>query len=211
MGASEERRPVESPTRAIACECCDALLSVPRSTCAVIHCPRCRSVVLRRVVGGPGSALACYLAACIFFAVANCFPIVQIEAAGNSVQATLIGAALALHAEHMNLIAILVALTTVVIPGVELFCTTSVLLLAESRHHFGTLASIFRLRQALKPWNMLEILMLGALVAVVKLGSIASVVLGTGIWALAAFMIAHAAASHVFDPKDFWKDIKRPP
>ena len=168
-------------------------------------------MVLRRVTGGLDSSLAFYLAAGVFFIVGNCFPIVQIAAGGNSVQTTLIGAVQALHAEHMDLMAILVLLTTVVIPAVELFCTTSVLLLAETRHPFKTLAYFFRLRQAIKPWNMVEILMLGAIVAIVKLGSLASVVVGTGLWALAAFMIAHAAATHVFDPKEFWNEIKRPP
>ena len=197
--------------RSIACQDCDALLSVPRGVPATFACPRCGCVVLRRVTGGLDNPLAFYLAAAAFFVVGNCFPIVQIIAGGNSVQTTLIGAVRALHAEHMNLIAILVLFTTVVIPTVELFCTTSVLLLAETRHPLRTLAYFFRLRQALKPWNMVEILMLGAIVAIVKLGSLASVVVGTGLWSLAAFMIAHAAASHGFDPKEFWNEIKRPP
>jgi paraquat-inducible protein A len=201
----------EGSVRAIACHDCDALLILPRGVLDTFLCPRCQCVVLRRVKGGLDSPLAFYLAAAVFFLVGNCFPIVQIVAGGNSLQTTLIGAVQALHAQHMNLIAILVAFTTVVIPAVELFCTTSVLLLAETRHPFSTLAYFFRLRQALRPWNMVEILMLGAIVALVKLGSFASVVVGTGLWSLAAFMVAHAAATHVFDPKEFWNDIKRPP
>jgi paraquat-inducible protein A len=160
--------------------------------------------------GGLDSALAFYLTASIFFIVANLFPILQIEAGGITVHATLIGAVRALQAEHMTLIALVLMVTTVIVPAIELFCTTSVLLLAETRHPFGTLAYFFRLRQLLRPWNMIEIFMLGALVAVVKLGSLATVVLGTGLWSLAAFMIAHAAASHVFDPKEFWSQIQRP-
>jgi paraquat-inducible protein A len=197
--------------RSIACHDCDALLSIPRGVLATFFCPRCHCVVLRRVTGGLESPLAFYFAAAVFFVVGNCFPIIQIVAGGNTVQTSLVGAVRALHAEHMNLIALLVFLTTVVIPAVELFCTLSVLLLAETRHPFRTLAYLFRLRQALKPWNMVEILMLGAIVAMVKLGSLASVVVGTGLWSLAAFMIAHAAATHMFDPKEFWNDIKRPP
>ena len=200
----------EENVRPIACHDCDALLSVPRGVLATFSCPRCHCVVLRRVTGGLDSPSAFYLAAIVFFIVGNCFPIVQIIAGGNSVKTTLIGAVRALHAEHMNLLAILVLSTTIVIPAVELFCTTAVLLLAETRHPFRTLAHFFRLRQSLRPWNMVEILMLGAIVAIVKLGSLASVVVGTGLWALAAFMIAHAAATHVFDPKEFWNAIKRP-
>lgn len=155
--------------------------------------------------------LALYLAAAIFLVIGYCFPIVQIAAGGNSVQTTLLGAVRALHVEQMNLLAVLVLLTTIVVPTVEVFCTTAVLLLVETRHPFRALAYFFRLRQSLKPWNMVEILMLGAIVAIVKLGSLASVIIGTGLWALAAFMFTHAAATHAFDPKYFWNAIKRPP
>jgi paraquat-inducible protein A len=149
------------------------------------------------------------LAAGILFLVANLLPIVAIEAEGVSVHATLIGAAYALNAQHMTLIALLVLGTTVIVPSIELFCTASVLLLIETRHPYGPLAYLFRLRQTLKPWNMVEIFMLGALVAIVKLGSLASVLVGAGLWSLGAFMVTHAAAAHAFDPHEFWNDIKR--
>jgi paraquat-inducible protein A len=193
-----------------ACRDCDALLSVPSGIRATFYCPRCHCVIVRRSFGSIASALAFYLTACISFVVANLFPIVQIEAGGITVRTTLIGAARALQAEHMTLIALVVIVTTVIIPAIELFCTTSVLILAETRHPFGTLAYFFRVRQILKPWNMVEIFMLGALVAIVKLGGLASVVLGTGLWLLAVFMIAHAAASHAFDPREFWGELKMP-
>jgi paraquat-inducible protein A len=161
--------------------------------------------------GSLDRALAFYVAAAIFFVIANCFPVVAIRVGEVAVPATLVGAAGALWSQHMGLIALVVMATTVVIPAIELFCTTSVLALAESRHPFGTLAYFFRVRQGLRPWNMIEIFMLGALVAIVKLESLATVVLGTGLWALVAFVLTHAAAAHVFDPQEFWNEIKRPP
>lgn len=201
--------PIAASSRTIACRDCDALLSVPPRIRATFHCPRCHSVVVRHGAGGLDSALAFYLTASIFFIVANLFPIVQIEAGGITVQTTLIGAARALQVEHMTLIALVVILTTVVVPTIELFCTTLVLLIAKTRHPLDALAYFFRLRQMLKPWNMVEIFILGALVAIVKLGGLASVVLGTGLWSLSVFMIAHAAASHRFDPLEFWSEIRK--
>jgi paraquat-inducible protein A len=86
----------------------------------------------------------------------------------------------------MGLIALLVLVTTVLIPAIELLCTASVLLLIGTRSPHAPLAYLFRLREKLKPWNMVEIFMLGALVAIVKLGRLASVIVGTGFWCLAA-------------------------
>jgi paraquat-inducible protein A len=82
-------------------------------------------VVYRAMFAQLDSALAFYLAACVLFVIANSFPIASIEAAGSRVDTTLIGAARALHAQHMNLVALLVIATTIVIPGVELFCATA--------------------------------------------------------------------------------------
>jgi paraquat-inducible protein A len=197
--------------RVLACHECDALMSVARDDCATFHCPRCHCVVLRRVAGGLQTALAFYVAASAFFVIANLFPIIRIEASGMAVEATLTGAGRALQAQQMTLIAVLVSFTLIVVPAIELFCTTAVLVLAESRHPFGTLAYFFRLRERLRPWNMVEIFMLGALVAIVKLRSLAGVIPGVGLWSLAGFMITHAAATHVFDPKEFWNGIERPP
>jgi len=194
----------------LACRECDALLRLVHAEPTTLRCPRCGSVVHRAMPGRLDNALAFYCAASIFFIIANVFPIVEIEAAGNRVDATLIGAANALRSQDMNLVALVVIATTVAIPAIELFCTTVLLLLAKYRHSSRVLTVLFRLQEALRPWSMVEIFVLGALVAVVKLGSLASVVVGTGLWSLAAFMILSAAGSHAFDPLEFWREIEQP-
>ena len=197
----------ERPVRLVACPDCDALITLSASN-ATLRCPRCHCVLVRHA-SGIVSALALYLTAGVCFMVANLFPIVQISAGGIVVHATLFGAARALSAEHMQLMALVVISTTVVVPAIELLCMTSLLLLAESRYSSSTtLQLLFRARTSLSPWNMVEIFVLGILVAVVKLGSLASVVLGIGAWSLAAFMLAHTAASHAFEPREFWNELE---
>ena len=194
--------------RLLACPECDALQQVPRKEPATYHCPRCGAVVHRAVPGRLDQALALCLAAIFCFVLANSFPIVAIEAAGDTVNSTLIGAALALQAQQMDLVAVVVVLTTVIVPSIDLFCTVALLLFARARHSSPALALLFRTREALCPWNMVEIFVLGSLVAIVKLGSLASVILGTGIWSLGAFIVLSAATSHAFDPVEFWDEIE---
>jgi paraquat-inducible protein A len=195
-------------SRALACPECDALLHVPHTVLATFHCPRCGATVVRRVAGSPDRSLALYLAAALFFTLANLFPIIRIEASGITLQATLAGAAWALSAERVPLIGVVVAATTILIPALELICTTSMLTLAEWPHAPGALRWLFRASQRLRPWNMVEIFMLGTLVSIVKLEGLASVIPGVGLWSMAAFMLAHAAASHVFDARVFWNEVK---
>jgi paraquat-inducible protein A len=63
---------------------------------------------------------------------------------------------------------------------------------------------VFRLLQRVRPWGMTEVLILGMLVALVKLARIASVVPGTALWTFGALMVLLAAASSAFDPREFW-------
>jgi paraquat-inducible protein A len=52
---------------------------------------------------------------------------------------------------------------------------------------------------------MTEVLILGMLVALVKLAAIASVVPGTALWTFGVLMGLLAAASGAFDPREFWE------
>jgi paraquat-inducible protein A len=156
------------------------------------------------------TALACYLGAAILFLIANVFPIVTLEAEGHSIEATLAGTSAALYAEQ-KVVGLLVMLTTLLIPAVDLFAAISLLWLAKSGHSSATLRLFIRLRERLRPWNMTEIFTLGVLVATVKLGNLASVIIGPGIWCLGTFMLLTASASHAYDSIEVWNEIETPP
>jgi paraquat-inducible protein A len=196
--------------RYAACLDCDALLVLPAEILATYHCPRCGRVVARRLSGNLDWVLALYGTAAVFFILANCFPVLTVAVYGSAVQTTLLGAVMSLYGQHMQVLAALVAATTIAVPAIELIGTSGMLVLAES-HRLRRLAGrLFAIQQRLRPWNMVEIFMLGMLVTVVKLAGMATVVPGVGLWSTAGFMIAHATASHVFDPRAFWNEMVAP-
>ena len=196
-------------SRLQACHDCDLLQHIPNHQSKRFYCVRCEALLYDGRPGGLDNALALNLAAMVFFVLANSFPVVGIQSGGNTVFASIPGVADALHAQNMNLVALVVLATTIVFPGLDLMCTCSLLLLAKWRQMSSALAWLFRLRSAIKPWSMIEIFVLGALVAIVKLGSIASVNPGIGLWSLCAFIVLSALASYAFDPVEFWNEIKR--
>jgi paraquat-inducible protein A len=138
--------------------------------------------------------------------LANAFPVVAIQTTGNTVFASILGVTDALHEQNMNLVALVVLATTIVFPGLDLMSTCALLLFARWRHLSSALVWLFRLRSAIKPWSMIEIFVLGALVAIVKLGSIAIVTPGIGLWSLCTFIVLSAGVSHSFDPVEFWNE-----
>jgi paraquat-inducible protein A len=61
-----------------------------------------------------------------------------------------------------------------------------------------------RVLQAVRPWGMVEVFILGLLVALVKLGGIATVVPGTALWAFGGLLMMIAAAIASFDARVIW-------
>jgi paraquat-inducible protein A len=57
--------------------------------------------------------------------------------------------------------------------------------------------------QSLRPWGMIEVFLLGVLVAIVKLSGMATIVPGPALW---AFMLLTPLLTAVvsFDPRLFW-------
>ena len=196
-------------SRVQACHDCDLLQRIPNQQSERLHCVRCDALLYDGRSGGLENALALNLAAMVFFVLANTFPDVAIQTGGNTVFASIPGVAEALHSQNMTLVALVVLATTIVFPALDLLSTCSLILIAKWRHLSSALAWLFRLRSAIKPWSMIEIFVLGTLVAIVKLGSIASVNPGIGLWSLCAFIVLSALVSYAFDPVEFWNEIKR--
>jgi paraquat-inducible protein A len=136
--------------------------------------------------------LAFTLAGLIAFAVTIAFPIVGLEVKGNVIQTTLPGAALALYEDHMAPLAALVAATTTLFP--LLMLVAMALLLLHKHPGTGRASALLRTLRAAQPWSMVEVFVLGVLVALAKLMHMSSVSPGVGAWGLGALVVLLAVA-----------------
>ncbi|MBK5122427.1 paraquat-inducible protein A [Burkholderia sp. R-69980] len=194
----------------IACHECDLLQSeTPLVEGGTGRCQRC-GVFLYRYQSVPTAhdrTLAFTLAAAILFVVANRFPIFGLWVNGTLVEATLFGAASALYADGMWPIAGLVFVTTILMPSLNILAVIYLLLPLHTGGFPHRPEIILRVLRHVAPWGMIEVLMLGMLVALVKLQHIATVVPGVAIWAFGAVMVLLAAAAATFNPRDIWARI----
>lgn len=196
------------PSNLIACPDCDLLQrEIPLPPGGAALCPRCGKVLYRMARGGSDRVLALLIAAAIAFAIANVFPIVGVESHGDRVATTLIGAIHTLWQEDMRLVACLVFATTLLAPALEL--SVLILILAAFRWRVAVpgLAGLLRLVLATRPWSMVEVFMLGVLVAVVKLSHLAAIMPGVALWSYAALLVLFAAAMAAFDPRALWAKL----
>ena len=68
-------------------------------------------------------------------------------------------------------------------------------------------ARVLRALWVVKPWGMVEVFMLGVLVALVKLAHLASVVPGVALWSFGALILVFAAAAASFDAEQAWAKL----
>ncbi len=189
----------------IACHECDLLQrEVPLPRGGIVRCRRCGAEQYRSHPHSFERMLAFTLGAIALFAMANAFPIVGLKLEGQVIETTLFHTVRTLYNEDMKSLAALVFATTILMPALELAAMAYLLVplkLGRAPRHF---ALVFRALQAVGPWGMVEVLMLGVLVALVKLLHLATVVTGIALWALAALMLLYAAIAATFDPRELW-------
>jgi paraquat-inducible protein A len=190
---------------AIVCEGCDAVYHrVTLRPCEVSRCPRCGTELDRHPGGLHRRVLPLTVACLILFAIANLFPIVEIEVQGISSETTLAGAVVALSTEGMSPVALLVLATTILFPLMQL-CILFYLLvpLAYQRRPLG-FSLLVKALQSLRPWGMVEVFLLGVLVAIIKLGSLAQVIPGPALWAFGVLTVLLTVVLS-FNPQAFWE------
>ena len=72
----------------------------------------------------------------------------------------------------------------------------------------GFIAPVFRFLMSTDAWGMLEVFMLAVLVAVVKLGDIADIVMGPSMYAFVTLIGVMTMMSLSLDPEDVWKRLR---
>ncbi|GAC1320999.1 MAG: paraquat-inducible protein A [Collimonas sp.] len=189
----------------IACEGCDALYrKVQLRRGEIAHCPRCGTELERDPGRQRERILPLTVASLIMFVLANSFPIVEIELQGLSSRTTLFGAVMSLTTEGMSLVALLVLATTILFPLLQLLFLFYLLVsLAKQRRPLG-FSWLVRAMQNLRPWGMVEVFLLGVLVAIVKLSNMATVIPGVALWAFGALTVLLTAVIS-FNPRYFWQ------
>lgn len=168
-------------------------------------------MLYRNNPGGLDRALALLVASAILFLVANAFPIVGIETQGNRNATTLFGAVLTLWNEDMHMVAGLVLFTTILAPAFELFTLIFILAAARGGVRLPALPGVLRSVLAARPWSMVEVFMLGVLVAVVKLSHLAHISPGIALWSYAALILLFAEAMANFDTHELWDRLSFEP
>ena len=193
------------PPSLVACPDCDLLNRLDGPAAATLLCARCGAVLRRHRPDSIDRTLALVVAALLLFALANAFPFLAMQTGGLVQETTLLSGVHELWRQDLRLLAALVFCTCVLVPAAQLIGLGTILLpLRLGRRPPPGAARILRLVQAAAPWGMMEVFMLGILVALVKLGHMATIVPGVSVFSFAALIVVMAAAFSTLDPVLVW-------
>lgn len=172
-----------------------------------MRCPRCDSGlrgVPRRSFDLP---LATAVAGLLFYAVAVTTPLLSVMLYGRPRTGTLLTGPDILRAEGWWELGGLVFLTTVMLPAIHLLGVATVLLGLRRGASRVVLASLLRWVVVMRPWAMIEVYLLGLVVAYTRLTVLAWVNVDAAAFALAGLVLATLVTDIALDTDAVWSAL----
>jgi len=200
----------DRPAQLIACHDCDLLQrEIFLNPGCTATCRRCGAVLYRNATDSINRTLAYTVAASILFVIANLFPILSIEMGGDRAGITLYGAVLSLWDQGFQAVSVVVLLTTIIMPAIQLSSMAFLLVPLEFDQVPFRYTLYVRTLQYVQPWSMVEVFLLGVLVSLVKLTHNFKVIPGVALWSFAMLTLLIAAVASSFSARDVWARLDR--
>ena len=192
----------------IACPDCELQQSIPPlPPGGKANCPRCAMTIARNPIDPIDRPLALALAAAVVFLVANLTPLMGLSAAGRTASTTILGGARETWLQGSQVTAVMVAFCTVVAPGGFIAFMLIVLSAARRPPAPRWVGRLLRMASFVEPWSMSEVMLLGILVALIKIAQLATVTPGIGLFAVGLLVVLLAAIGSTFDPHAIWQRV----
>ena len=202
--------PSVDPIRYVACHDCDALFTAPEVREGErVFCPRCGANLFTRRVNTVQRTAALVLAAAVLYVVSNLFPFLSLSSDYRESDMVLLQSVTGLEQSGYpplaSAVAIFIFVSPILVNGGLLYLLLP--LLAGRRLPGSTMLCrlVFEARQ----WNMVEVYLLGVLVSLLKLGSLATLTLGTSFWAFVGFILCLTGAVSTIDYRELWEHLDR--
>jgi paraquat-inducible protein A len=193
----------------VACPDCDLLQRLPELTAgASARCPRCDRELWRRREDSLQRTFALALAAVALYVIANSVPMLGLTAVGHAASTTVLGGAEQLWRDGRETVAGLVLFTAVVAPALQIGFMLLIVLGARRERPPRWVGTLLHHHPTTATWSMIEVMMLGVLVALIKIADYAKVIPGLALFALGALVFVLAAMQASFDRREVWDRVE---
>ena len=199
---------VSQQTNVVLCHECDlphAVVPLTRGLRAL--CSRCGAALYGASKDDLDRPLAFAAAGMILFLLANYFPFMTFEMEGREQTNNLISGTIEFWMAGYQELSVLVFLVSICLPFVSLALMLYVLTGLRLGLRPPMAAEALRAIFLLRPWAMMEVYMLGVIVAIVKLSDFADITLGHGFYAFTVLILAVSAANASLHADKLWPRI----
>jgi paraquat-inducible protein A len=193
----------------VACPDCDLLQRLPEvPPGASVRCRRCNQELWRHKPDSLNRTLALTMAAAALYFIANSLPLLGLHAVGHEAFTTVVGGAEQLWHDGQKLVAVLVLFSAVISPALQIIFLLLVTLGCLRERPPFWVGVFLRHVEFTRTWSMIEVMLLGVLVALAKIADYATVIPGLALCALFALVALLAAMESCFDPHEIWARIE---
>lgn len=173
------------------------------------YCSRCGHKLAEAFHHGLSFPLALALTAFFLYLIALNTPFLTMRSGSIMHATTLTSSVVALARQDMLPVAILVTLTSLVIPLLQTLFLLYLLLPIQFGYRPRFLGTAYRYYHYLREWSMVDVFFLGVLVALIKLTKMAEIVPGIALWMVLMLMFVLAAADRSIEHDRFWATVRR--
>ncbi|HNY49019.1 MAG TPA: paraquat-inducible protein A [Smithella sp.] len=193
----------------VACLDCDLLQRVSElPDGAAARCRRCGHTIALDRPEYLENTLALTIAAVIALVVANVSPLLELSVSGRQTSTTILGGAQEMWLRGDPLTAALVAFCTVFAPAIHIGIMLTILLASRQTPIPSWVGRLLHWSEWHQSWAMVEVMILGILVALIKIAEMATVLPGIGMFAAGVLVLLLTAITITFDPRDIWQRIE---
>ena len=170
------------------------------------RCPRCGAVLHHRKPDSIKRTWALIIAAFIFYIPANVLPITTVVYLGKAQSDTIMSGVIYFLSTGMWPIGLIIFTASVFVPLLKLIILTYLLISVQRRsgRWRKERTHLYRLTEVVGRWSMVDIYVVTILVALVHLGSLATIYAGPGALFFGAVVVITLFAAESFDPRTIW-------
>jgi paraquat-inducible protein A len=193
-----------------ACPDCGQLNKLPQAKAgAIVACCRCGRT-LRRVHHNSLEKGLCFaLAGFAFYMLLALSPLLDVSLYGRYRSNTLDTGPSVFSNQQLWFLGALVVVTTIAMPFIKLVLTLAVTIGLRLRQPPHILADCFRWAREVTKWSMLEVYLLGFLVAYTRLHALVIIHIDVAVYALIGTILACTAMDAALDSEAVWDEMER--
>jgi len=214
MGAAQMKQLALTAREAllVSCHSCHLLCRAPSpNDTSEALCPRCGASLHQRKPNSIVRTWALVLAALVFYIPANVLPITTTVSMGKVQADTIMSGVIYFMVTGSWAIALVIFIASIFVPLVKLLVLSYLLISVQRKSNWRPhdRTRLYRITETVGRWSMLDIFVVTILVALVKLGALATIEAGPAAVFFAAVVVITMFAAMSFDPRLIWDEMEQ--